>query len=116
AWLCQIGMFLMFGLLAYPSRLLEVSGIGLGMGLMLAFVARPLAVWACMWPFRYNLRENIYISWIGLRGAVPIVLATFPLLGGVDSAGRVFDIVFFIVVVSSFIPGATIRPLARLLD
>lgn len=113
AWLSQIGMFLMFGLLAYPSRLLDVAWIGLGMGLLLAFIARPIAVWACMWPFGYTRNENLYISWIGLRGAVPIVLATFPLLGGADSSARVFDIVFFIVVVSSLMPGATIRPVSR---
>lgn len=115
AWLSQIGMFLMFGLLAFPSRLLDVWAVGLGMGLLLAVVARPLAVWACMWPFGYTRNESLYIAWIGLRGAVPIVLATFPLLGGVEGSSRVFDIVFFIVVISSLIPGSTIRPVTRLL-
>lgn len=113
AWLSQISMFLMFGLLVYPSKLLEVAGVGIALGLLLAFVARPLAVIPCLLPFKYPKAEVLYISWIGLRGAVPIILATFPALAGVHDAERVFHVVFFIVVVSAIIPGATIRPITR---
>lgn len=113
AWMSQIGMFLMLGLLVYPSRLLPVAGVGLAIGLFLAFVARPLAVVPFLLPFRYPLTEALYVGWVGLRGAVPIILATFPALAGVPGSTRVFDLVFFIVVVSSLIPGSTIRPVTR---
>ena len=113
AWLSQIGMFLMLGLLVFPSRLLPVAAIGLGVALSLAFIARPLAVLLCLLPFRFPLKETAYLSWVGLRGAVPIILATFPVLSGVPGAQRVFDIVFFIVVVNALLPGATIRWLTR---
>ena len=113
AWLCQISMFLMFGLLVYPSELVEVAGVGVALAVLLALVARPLAVWPCLRPFGYPAKELFYVSVIGLRGAVPIILATFPALAGVEGAGRVFNIVFFIVVVSAVFPGATIRPLTR---
>jgi cell volume regulation protein A len=113
AWLSQIAMFLLFGLLVYPSQLIEVAGIGIALALLLALVARPLAVIPCLAPFRYPPRELCYVSWIGLRGAVPIILATFPVLAEVEGANRVFNIVFFIVVVSAVIPGATIRPVTR---
>jgi cell volume regulation protein A len=113
AWLAQIGMFLMLGLLVFPSALREVALIGLAVGLFLAFVARPLAVLACLLPFKYQPREVAYIGWAGLRGAVPIILATFPALAGVDGAPRIFNLVFFIVVVSAIVPGATLRPITR---
>lgn len=109
AWLSQIGIFLMFGLLVFPSRLTSVAFEGLTLGLFLAFVARPLAVLLCLLPFRYPLRETAYIGWVGLRGAVPIILASFPLLAQVEGAERIFNAVFFIVVVSTVLPGATIR-------
>jgi cell volume regulation protein A len=76
-------------------------------------VARPVVVWLCLLPFRYPAREVGYIAWVGLRGAVPIVLATYPLLAGASGAGRVFDIVFFVVVVGAIIPGATVPWLTR---
>lgn len=113
AWMSQVGMFLMMGLLVYPSQLVQVAWVGLGLGLLLAFVARPLTVVLCLWPFKYSWTETLYVGWIGLRGAVPIILATFPVLAEVDGAFRIFNIVFFIVVVSSLIPGATIRPVTR---
>ncbi len=109
AWLSQIAMFLMLGLLVTPSRLLGVALPGLGVGLALAFVARPLAAMLCLAPFRFPLPHMLYVGWVGLRGAVPIILATFPVLAGVPGADRIFDLVFFIVVVSSLVPGATIR-------
>ena len=108
AWLSQVGMFLILGLLVYPSRLLDVAGVGLAIAVLLAFVVRPLVVALCLLPFRYPGREVLYIGWVGLRGAVPVVLATFPVLAGAPGAGRLFDLVFFIVVVSALVPGATV--------
>ena len=113
AWLAQIGMFLMLGLLVSPSRLWDVAPIGLGIGLFLAIVARPAATALCLLPLKFTPAETVYVGWAGLRGAVPIILATFPLLAGVEGAGRLFNLVFFVVVVSSLVPGATLRPITR---
>jgi cell volume regulation protein A len=113
AWLAQIGMFLVLGLLVYPSRLVEVAGPGLGLALLLAFVVRPLVVALCLAPFRYPWREVAYIGWVGLRGAVPIVLATYPVLVGAPGADRVFHIVFFIVVANALVPGGTVAWVTR---
>ena len=115
AWLAQIGMFLILGLLVFPSGLVEVAGTGLGLALLLAIVARPLVVALCLAPFRYPRREIAYIGWVGLRGAVPIVLATYPVLMGAPGADRVFHIVFFIVVVNALVPGGTVAWVTRLL-
>ncbi len=113
AWMSQVGMFLMMGLLVFPSRLADVALTGLAVGLFLTFVARPLAVLPCLLPFRYPLNEIGYIGWVGLRGSVPIILATLPVLAHVPGAERIFDTVFFIVVLSSIIPGATLRYVTR---
>lgn len=113
AWLSQVGMFLMLGLLVYPSQLLEVAPIGLGIGLAIAFIARPLAVIPLLLPFQYKWRERLYMSWVGLRGAVPIVLATFPVLLGAPNARDIFNIVFFVVVVNAIIPGSTVQWLTK---
>lgn len=113
AWLSQIGMFLMLGLLVFPSRLPDVAGIGLAVALILTFIARPAAVAACLFPLRVPRKEILYTGWVGLRGAVPIILATIPVLSELPGAQRVFDIVFFIVVVNALLPGATISRLAR---
>lgn len=113
AWLSQIALFLMLGLLVFPSQLLPVASIGLAVALFLAFVARPVAVLLCLLPLRFPAREIGYIGWIGLRGAVPIILGAFPVLAQVPGADRVFNIVFFIVVVSTILPGATIRQMTR---
>lgn len=113
AWMSQVGMFLMMGLLVFPSRLPSVAITGLSVGLFLTFIARPLAVLPCLLPFRYPLKEIGYIGWVGLRGSVPIILATFPVLAHVPGAERIFDTVFFIVVVSSIVPGATLRQVTR---
>jgi cell volume regulation protein A len=115
AWLAQVGMFLLLGLLVFPSRLLAVAGRGLSLGLFLALVARPIVVALCLIPFRMPLREMAYIGWVGLRGAVPIILATFPVLAGVPDAKGIFDVVFFIVVVNAIVPGWTVPRAARLL-
>jgi potassium/hydrogen antiporter len=108
AWLAQIGMFLLLGLLVYPSRLAEMVELGLGIALLLAILIRPTVVAICLAPFRYPWPERLFIGWVGLRGAVPIVLATFPVLVGAPGADRIFHLVFFIVVVGAIIPGGTV--------
>ena len=121
AWLAQIAMFLMLGLLVFPSHLVGVAGSGLVLALYLAIVARPLVVTACLLPFGYSWREVACIAWLGLRGAMPIILATVPVLMSDNPATPArevvdeFDLIFFIVVVGSFVPGMTVRWLPRLL-
>lgn len=113
AWCGQVTMFLVLGLLVFPSRLLQVAGTGLALAFLLGFVARPLAVFLCLAPFRYPWRETAFVGWTGLRGAVPIILAIFPVLAGVEGAKPLFDIVFFVVVVSALVPGGTVGWAAR---
>jgi cell volume regulation protein A len=113
AWLSQIGMFLVLGLLVFPSRLPEVASLGLGLALLMAVVIRPLAAAICLAPFRYPRNEVLYIGWVGLRGAVPIVLATYPVLAGAPGADRIFHLVFFIVVVNAIVPGGTVAWMTR---
>lgn len=112
-WLSQVAMFLMLGLLVFPSQLWPVAQEGFLIALFLSFVARPLAVALCLAPFRFPVHEVVYVGWVGLRGAVPIILATFPVLSGVPGAMKVFNIVFFVVVMSALLPGATIRWVTR---
>jgi len=116
AWFSQVAMFLVLGLLADPTRLLYVAIPGLALALFLVFVARPVAVVACLLPFRFSPREIAFTAWVGLRGAVPIILATYPVLAGVQGAHRIFDLVFFVVVVSTLLQGAPIRWLVRKLE
>jgi cell volume regulation protein A len=113
AWFSQVAMFLLLGLLAFPSRLMNVAKPGLALGLFLAFVARPLVVAVLLAPFRFSVREVTFVAWVGLRGAVPIMLATFPVFAGVAGASQVFDLVFFVVVVSALVQGTSIRWAAR---
>jgi cell volume regulation protein A len=113
AWLGQVTMFLLLGLLVSPARLLEVRWTGLVVALALAFVARPAIVWLCLLPFRFSRREVLYVGWVGLRGAVPIILAMFPVLAGAPEAHRLFDVVFFVVVVNAIVPGSTVRWVTR---
>lgn len=113
AWLSQVVMFLMLGLLVFPSRIADVAGVGIALALLLALVARPLVVGLLLLPFRFKPRELLYIGFVGLRGAVPIVLATFPVLARAPGAGRIFDIVFFIVVANAFIPGMLVPWVTR---
>lgn len=113
AWLGQVVMFLVLGLLSFPSRLFAVGWVGLALGLVLALVARPLSAMLCLLPFRYPVRESLFIGWVGLRGAVPIILAIFPVLAGAPAAHHIFNVVFFIVVLSTLVPGATVRWAAR---
>lgn len=113
AWLSQIAMFLILGLLVTAGRLLEVAAVGLGLGLILALVARPAVTALLLLPFGYDRQETRYIGLVGLRGAVPIILATFPVLAAAPGAEMVFNVVFFIVVVTSFVPGAMVPWLTR---
>jgi cell volume regulation protein A len=114
AWLSQIGMFLVLGLLAFPSRVLAEGAVGVTLALVLAVLVRPLVVALCLAPFRtFTPRETGYVGWVGLRGAVPIILATYPVLAGAPGARRVFDVVFLIVVVNALVPGATVPWLTR---
>lgn len=113
AWLSQIGMFLILGLLVFPSQLPEVAALGLGVALLLAAVIRPATVALCLAPFSYPTKERLFIGWVGLRGAVPIVLATYPVLVGAPGADRIFHLVFFIVVVNALVPGTTVAWVTR---
>jgi cell volume regulation protein A len=113
AWLSQVTMFLVLGLLVFPSRLVEVAGIGIVLALMLVLVARPLVVTLCLLPFGFAPREVLYLAWVGLRGAVPIILATVPVLAGVRSSDRLFHLVFFVVVISGLVPGSTVTWVSR---
>jgi cell volume regulation protein A len=115
AWLSQIVMFVVLGLLSFPSRLMQVSGPALLIGAALILLARPIAVFTTLSLFRFNYRELLFLSWVGLKGAVPITLATFPLLFGTPRASLIFDVVFFVVVVSALVQGWSLPTVARLL-
>ena len=115
AWVAQIGMFVVLGLLVFPSELPSVALRGLVVAASLILVARPIAVFLTLAPFRVPWRERAMISWVGLRGAAPIILATFPLMENAPDANLIFDTVFFIVLTSVAIQGTTIPLVARLL-
>lgn len=115
AWLSQIVMFVLLGLLSFPSRVFGAAAEGLLIAGVLMVVARPAAVALCLLPLRFDWREGAFVSWVGLRGAVPVVLATIPLLLGVPEGTRLFDVVFFVVLVSAILQGWTVPLAARLL-
>jgi cell volume regulation protein A len=120
AWLSQIIMFAVLGLLSLPSRLLDAAGAGLLIAAVLIFISRPVAIALTLLPFRFlgrefrfNWREQLFLTWGGLKGAVPITLATFPLMFGVPGAQFLFDVVFFVVLVSALVQGWSIPWVAR---
>ncbi|HKN53120.1 MAG TPA: cation:proton antiporter, partial [Amycolatopsis sp.] len=114
-WLAQIGLFVLLGLFASPGRLLETVVPGLVAGAVVLLLARPLSVLVSVLPFKVPWREQAFLSWAGLRGAVPIVLAMIPLAEGLPGAQRLVDAVFVLVIVLTLLQGATLSPLARLL-
>lgn len=118
AWLMQIAMFVTLGLLVFPTRLIPVMGAALLVAACLIFLARPIGVFVSLWlarprTSRFDLREKTFVSWVGLRGAVPIILATYPLLAGVPNADKIFNVVFFVVLTSVLIQGTTLPFVAR---
>lgn len=112
-WLAQILMFLLLGLLATPSQFPAIAVPAIAMAVFLIFIARPLAVWLTLLPFDYKREETAFVSWVGLRGAVSILLAILPLLGNLENATTFFNAAFIIVLVSLIVQGWTINPLAR---
>ncbi|MDZ7747475.1 MAG: cation:proton antiporter [Halofilum sp. (in: g-proteobacteria)] len=113
AWLCQVGLFLMLGLLVTPSELVPLAPLALALAGVLILVARPVAVILSLVPFRFAIAEQLFISWVGLRGAVPIVLGLYPLLAGTAEGRTAFNVAFFVVLVSLLLQGWTVAPAAR---
>jgi cell volume regulation protein A len=116
AWLSQIAMFVTLGLLVFPSQIMPIMGLGLLVSGFLMLIARPLSVFISLSLSRFQLREKAFVSWVGLRGAVPIVLATFPLLAGLPDAQLMFNLVFFIVLTSALFQGWSVPVAARILQ
>jgi len=113
AWIMQIAMFLTLGLLVFPSRLVPIMGVGLLIAGCLMLVARPISVFLSLLPSKLNWREKTFISWVGLRGAAPIVLATFPLIAQLEQASIIFNIVFFVVLTSVLLQGTSLPRVAK---
>ena len=113
AWLMQVVMFLMLGLLVYPSEIVPVIGIGIVISFFMILVARPVVVFILMAFSKFSARDKIFISWGGLRGAVPIVFASYALVSGVPQANTIFNIVFFISISSVLIQGTSLPLMAR---
>jgi len=116
AWLMQVVMFLSLGMLVYPNQLVPYLGSGCVLAAILLFVARPIAVFTSLMPFsQFSKRERAFISWVGLRGAVPIILSTIPLISGVPAAPTIFNVIFFVVFTSVVVQGTGLRLVAKAL-
>lgn len=113
AWLMQILMFLTLGLLVFPSQMAPIIGIGLLISVFLMFVVRPLAMFLCLWPFKIYYKDLTFVSWVGLRGAVPIIFATYPMVENMPNADVIFHIVFFITLTSLLLQGTTLFNVAK---
>ncbi|MCR9012227.1 potassium/proton antiporter [Gabonibacter chumensis] len=115
-WLFQIVMFLTLGLLVNPADLIPIAGLGILVGIFMIIVARPLTVFLCLLPFRkMSAKSRVYVSWVGLRGAVPIIFATYPLIANIQHASLIFNVVFFITILSLVIQGTTVSYMAKFL-
>ncbi len=116
-WLFQIIMFLCLGLLVNPHEMLEVAVVALLIGVFMIVIGRPLSVFLCLLPFgkRITPTSKLFVSWVGLRGAVPIIFATYPVVAGVPGADVIFNIVFFITILSLVIQGTTVSKVARIM-
>ncbi|MBN3523350.1 potassium/proton antiporter [Paenibacillus apiarius] len=113
AWMMQIMMFILLGLLVFPNQLVEVAWQGIVLSIILMFVARPIGVFISLLISKFSLKEKTLIAWAGLKGAVPIVMATYPMIAGLEHGQLFFNVVFFVVLTSALIQGATISPLAK---
>ena len=114
SWLFQIIMFLCLGLLVNPHEMLDVAIVATLIGVFMIFIGRPLSVFLCLLPFKnMTTKSRIFISWVGLRGAVPIIFATYPVVAGIEGANMIFNIVFFITIVSLIVQGTTISKMAN---
>ncbi len=115
ALLMQIIMFLTLGLLVFPSQIIPVLGIGIFVSVVLILVARPVAVFLCLLPFKVGFKDKVFISWVGIKGAVPIIFATYPIVAGIEGSEIIFNIIFFITIISALVQGSTIEILAKYL-
>jgi potassium/hydrogen antiporter len=113
AWMMQIVMFTLLGLLVFPSQLLDVFWQGILLAIILMFIARPVAIFISMLFMKYNVKEKLFISWAGLKGAVPIVLGTYPIIAGLENSQLIFNAVFFVVLFSALVQGGTLTWLAE---
>lgn len=113
AWLMQITMFLTLGLLVFPSQIPPIFTTGLLIAISLMFLARPISIFLTLLPTKFSFKEKLFLSWVGLRGAVPIILATYPLLAGLAQANEIFNIVFFVVLTSALLQGTSIPLVAK---
>ena len=116
-WLCQIVLFLILGLLVNPHEMVTVALAGTLIGIFMIVIARPLSVMLCLLPFKHiNFKSRLFVSWVGLRGAAPILFATYPIIANVEGANIIFNIVFFVTILSLIVQGTTLSTIAQALD